>query len=68
MIPLLNDPAPLTHMVTTLCEVRIPEDEIDHFEDHPADLGRLVLSLFSKCAVVVCGVIYEETDEEGDDV
>ncbi len=67
MIPLLDDLRPMTHLVDSFCEVRIPEDEIDHFEDHPADLGRLVLSLFSKCAVVVCGVIYEDTDEEGDE-
>lgn len=64
-IPLIDSTKPLTHMVSTFCEVRVPEDEVDYFEENPADLGRIVLALWSKCAVVVAGVIYEEEDDDG---
>ena len=67
MIPLLDDPAPITHAVTSYCEIRIPESEVDFFEENLAALGALVMVQFSRCAVVVLGVVYEETDEEDDE-
>ena len=67
MIPLLNDPAPITHAVDGYCEIRIPEDECDWFDDHPESFWWLVRSQFSRCAVVVTAVIYEEIDEEDDE-
>ncbi len=73
-VPLIDSSKPLTHMVGSFCEIRVPEDEVDYFEENPADLGRLVLQLWSRCAVlvlqlwsrcavVVAGIIYEEDDD-----
>ncbi len=62
-VPLIASDKPLTHMVGSFCEIRVPECEVDYFEENPADLGRLVLQLWSKCAVVVAGSIYEEDDD-----
>ena len=62
-VPLIDSDKPLTFMVGQFCEIRVPEDEVDYFEENPADLGRLVLQLWSRCAVVVAGIIYEEDDD-----
>lgn len=61
--PLIDSPKPLTHMVSHFCEIRVPEYEVDYFDENPADLGRLVLSQWSRCAVVVAGIIYEDDDD-----
>jgi hypothetical protein len=63
VMPLIETSKPLTHLVNSFCEIRVPEDEVDYFEENPADLGRLVLQLWSRCAVVVAGIIYEEDDD-----
>ena len=63
--PLIDSDKPLTHIVSNFCEIRVPECEVDYFEDNPAELGLIVLAQFSKCAVAVIGVIYDE--EEVDD-
>ena len=59
-VKLLNDTTPMTHRVTEFCEIRIPEDEVDHFEEHPEELGQMVLDSLGRHSVVVIGVIYEE--------
>ena len=64
-IPLIDSACPLTHMVSNFCEIRVPECEVEYFEEHPAELGLIVLAQFNKCAVAVVGVIYDE--EEMDD-
>ncbi len=65
--PLIDSDKPLTHMVGSFCEVRVPECEVDYFEEHPEDLGRLVLAQFNRCAVTVIGIVYEDYEDCNDD-
>jgi hypothetical protein len=63
MLRLIDSPKPITHQVSHYCEIRIPEYEIDFFEDNPAELGEIVLAQFKRCAVAVVGVIYDDEEE-----
>lgn len=65
--PLIDSAKPLTHMVSNFCEIRVPESEVDHFEEHPDELGLLVLAQWSRCAVVVAGIIYEDDPDDGEE-
>jgi len=65
-IPLIDCSRPLTHMVPGFCEIRVPECEVDYFEENPAELGLIVLAQFNRCAVAVIGVIYDDEDDGED--
>jgi len=67
MIPLIESDRPMTHMVSGFCEIRVPECEVEYFEENPADLGMLVLEQWSRCAVVVAGIIFDNVEEDDEE-
>ena len=66
-IRLMRSSKPLTHMLEGYGQGKLTQDDIDNYEDHPEELGLLVLRGFDEFPIIVLGVIYDEEDDDDEE-